>query len=431
MEEMTYAFTDIGMEVADRKNLPYVRRQLQLQTEGEVSDKDGQSIGKFVGAKFIVTGQFIPTGGQYRFRATAINVEKATRTGGARFDVTEDSKLQNTLTALKGGKVVSRPNQGTAQTTRPKTAGKWLDEGIALASQGKFNDAVNAFTQALALDSGLSAAYYNRGEALYDSVSDIFYINNRQKYRDKVYSAQERTVIDRAIADYDQAIRLDPDYTVAYIQRGTAYKGKGDNDRAIADYTQAIRLDPNDADAYNNRGVAYINKGDNDRAIADCTQAIRLNPNDAAAYNNRGYAYYDKDDYNRAIADYNQAIRLDPNYTVAYYNRGNAYNFGKDDNDRAIADYTQAIRLDPNNADAYNNRGVAYEFKGDYDRAIADYTQAIRLDPNDANYYRNRGDAYYGKGDYNRAIADYEVALRINPNHAGAKKGLENARKRK
>src|SRR6516165_1397499 len=62
----------------------------------------------------------------------------------------------------------------------------------------------------------------------------------------------------------------------AYYNRGLAYQEKGDNDRAIADYDQAIRLDPKYAFAYNGRGNAYKAKGDNDRAIADYDQAIRL-----------------------------------------------------------------------------------------------------------------------------------------------------------
>jgi Tfp pilus assembly protein PilF len=50
---------------------------------------------------------------------------------------------------------------------------------------------------------------------------------------------------------------------------------KGDNDRAIADYNEAIRRDPNSALAFDNRGTAYLKKGDNDRAIADYNEAIR------------------------------------------------------------------------------------------------------------------------------------------------------------
>ncbi|MFZ1109035.1 MAG: tetratricopeptide repeat protein [Rhodomicrobium sp.] len=194
---------------------------------------------------------------------------------------------------------------------------------------------------------------------------------------------------DRAISDYNQAIRLKPDYADAYNNRGNAYRAKGDNDRAIADYDQAIRLKPDYASAYNNRGASYNEKGDNDRAIADYDQAIRLKPDDASAYINRGNAYRAKGDNDRAIADYDQAIRLKPDYASAYINRGNAY-YDKGDNDRAIADYNQAIRLEPDDADAYNNRGAAWYGKGDYARAIGDYDRALQIDPNVKNAAANK-----------------------------------------
>jgi lipoprotein NlpI len=59
------------------------------------------------------------------------------------------------------------------------------------------------------------------------------------------------------------------DSAVAHHERGLSYKSKGNFDRAIADFSEAIRLDPNYAEVYYLRGVTYGNKGDLDRAIAD------------------------------------------------------------------------------------------------------------------------------------------------------------------
>ena len=88
---------------------------------------------------------------------------------------------------------------------------------------------------------------------------------------------------------------------IAHHERGLAYRSKGDFDRAIADYSEAIRLDPKLAAAYNNRGNAYKNKGDFDRAIADLSEAIRLDPKLASAYNDRGNAYGARGNIGRAI----------------------------------------------------------------------------------------------------------------------------------
>ena len=63
---------------------------------------------------------------------------------------------------------------------------------------------------------------------------------------------------------------------------------KGDLDKAIADYTEAIRLDAKHALAYNNRGRAYWSNNNYDKAIADYTEAIQLTPKYALVFNNRG-----------------------------------------------------------------------------------------------------------------------------------------------
>ena len=72
---------------------------------------------------------------------------------------------------------------------------------------------------------------------------------------------------DRAIANFDEALKLDPKYVVALNARGLAYEGKGQHDRAIADYDRAIELDPKYAAGFVNRGNAYRSKGRDDQAI--------------------------------------------------------------------------------------------------------------------------------------------------------------------
>jgi tetratricopeptide (TPR) repeat protein len=204
-----------------------------------------------------------------------------------------------------------------------------------------------------------------------------------------------------------------------FYKRGNAYYGKGDHDRAILDYNQAIRLNPRDANSFSNRGAAYARKADYDRAIQDYDEAIRLNPNHADAFSNRGAAYARKADYDRAIEDYDEAIRLNPKHANALYGRGNAYR-RKGDYDRAIQSYDEAIELNPNHANAFSNRGIAHGRKGDFDRAIQDYDQAILLNPNYVNAFYNRANAYRRKGDYERAVLDYDQVIWLNPKHVNA-----------
>jgi len=104
-----------------------------------------------------------------------------------------------------------------------------------------------------------------------------------------------------------------------FFNRGVSHNNKGDYDRAVADYDQAIELNPVEASYYSNRGISLSSKGEHDRAIADFSQAIKLAPNGAQYYTLRGIAYQKRalaspqdyrDDLERANADYSTAIAL-------------------------------------------------------------------------------------------------------------------------
>jgi len=92
--------------------------------------------------------------------------------------------------------------------------------------------------------------------------------------------------------------------------RGVVYGKKGDRDKEIAEYTEAIRLQPDFADAYYNRGVAYRGTGATDKAIADYTEAVRLKPDFADAYYNRAVDYGSTGDKAKAEADFAKAKEL-------------------------------------------------------------------------------------------------------------------------
>ncbi|MDR0502921.1 MAG: tetratricopeptide repeat protein [Treponema sp.] len=435
MEELTGALFDRNIEVADRQNLEYVFKELDFQMSGEVSDESAKSIGKFLAADMVITGQMLNLDSMYRYRTNAINVETAVRASVTRLDVRSDNTTQRMLAAITRQHTTTKvAKYGVSADVTPQTAGTFLDRGILFASRGDYETAIADFDEAIKLNPDMAAAYMLRGRALVASRTHVIkneenfsYIETRHE-TGQITLAETAKVYDLAINDFTQAIRLAPDYAKAYVERGNAYSYKDDYDNAIADYTQAIKIVPNYINAYINRGDAYVNTGDHDRAIADFIQAIRINPNDAKTYNSRGIMYSNIGDYNKAIADYTQAIRIDPNFAEAYNNRGNDYSNIKD-YDRAIEDFTRAIRLNPNYAGAYYNRGNVYYDKTEYDSAIADYTHAIRLDPNYFYAYYNRGNIYYYRNDFDRAIADYEAALRINPNDANIRRFLEEARR--
>src|SRR6266478_9010569 len=134
----------------------------------------------------------------------------------------------------------------------------------------------------------------------------------------------------------------------AFYSRGNAYYEKRNYDRAIQNYDEVIRLNPNHAKAFSNRGIAYGRKGDYDRAIENYNEAIRLNPNHANALYNRGNAYKHNKDYDRAVLDYDKVIRLNPNHADAYSNRG-LVRFYQGQFSAAVPDLSQAVGFAPTN----------------------------------------------------------------------------------
>jgi tetratricopeptide (TPR) repeat protein len=123
---------------------------------------------------------------------------------------------------------------------------------------------------------------------------------------------------------------------LAYSNRGVEWKAKGELATAIADYDEAIKADPQQPAAYNNRGIAHAAGAQYDKAIADYNKA---NPKYASALNNRGLAYFSSGRQERALADYDEAIKIEPD-AVRLNNRGNAY-ASRAQYDRAIQTSTR------------------------------------------------------------------------------------------
>jgi tetratricopeptide (TPR) repeat protein len=169
--------------------------------------------------------------------------------------------------------------------------------------KSELEQAIADFTTAIKLDPGFRDAYLNRGYARYTA-------------RDW----------ERAIDDYAAAINIDPDYPRAYALRLELYRGSGRPELAIADLTQLIRLDPKNPELLRNRGVLWMEHGDHDRAIADFTRAIKLNPKFVGAYALLGALLIDRDEFDRAIAVFTEAAAADPLYAAnAIADRGDVH----------------------------------------------------------------------------------------------------------
>ena len=162
--------------------------------------------------------------------------------------------------------------------------------------------------------------------------------------------------LDDAIGDCTQALALDNSLARAYLTRGTAYYRQGDNDRARADFDRLLQINPADPEALINRAIVHNRTGAHQAAIADCTRALQAAPQNARAFATRAASNRAQNRHQEALADFAQAALHDPKYSVAYNNQRGLLHAAQGAYDLAIADCALTLMLEPGNRRALRLR---------------------------------------------------------------------------
>ncbi|GET40205.1 DUF5672 family protein [Microseira wollei] len=234
--------------------------------------------------------------------------------------------------------------------------------------------------------------------------------------------------LDDAIACYQKAIQLQPNYAPPYNSLGIVYREKGQLDRAIESYQKAIECQENYVQAYNNLGNALRDEGKLDDAIASYQQALKLDPDYINAHFNLGNALQQQGKFAQAIECFQQVIQRQPNYVDAYSSLGHAYK-AQENLEAAINCYQKAIQLQPDSATAHSNLGIALQAQGNLPEASQSYQRALQIDPNYWLALINLGDIWRNQGYPTLAINYYRQALAINPDNEAGKINLASALK--
>ena len=282
----------------------------------------------------------------------------------------------------------------------PKNVENLLNFGNVYLKSAQYSNAIRIYEQIIAIKPDYSLAYFHRGIA--------------NAIKDK--SAKS---IDSSIADFKEAIRLNPEMAIAYIALAVSYNVSQDYESSIQNYNKAMTLDISyigQSYIYLGRGMSYLGKKDYEHATNDLKKAVELSPNNYWANIFLGNAYSDKKNYEEALKSYDNAIKADPMNYTGYSQRAFVDNMlGRYDN--TISDCTKTIELNPSLPSSYIYRAMAYAVKGENSEAISDFAKAIELKPGDtmenAIYYQ-RANVYYGMKDYSNSIKDYTQAIEKN-----------------
>lgn len=213
----------------------------------------------------------------------------------------------------------------------------------------------------------------------------------------------------RAVADYDDAIRLVPNNALYFSTRANALHLDGQPDRALADFTEALRLEPENVTARRGRGLIFLDKGEFDSALGEMSEAIRLAPDIAMSHYARSMVYQQKGDFDRALVDIDEALRLQPDDQAALDGRCSVRGSLGPLSEAAAAVAECSDRLAKRaSVSAFDGRAMLFLRLGRFDEAIADFSSALALEPHEAHSLYGRGVARIRKGD--RAGGEKDIA---------------------
>ncbi|OJW28037.1 MAG: hypothetical protein BGO49_07545 [Planctomycetales bacterium 71-10] len=344
---------------------------------------------------------------------------------------------------------LERPSKALADFDRiiardPMSTTGWTDRGVALMMLGRLDEAEAAFIRSIRLwDVPLNGA---RGlgsggrdavqEARATAYAGLAQVHHRLNRHDEALAEYDQAIridpidpnsrigrgdvhralgdLPRALADLDEAVRLGPNYPRAFASRGRLLEDMKEDARAEADYSRAVALDPNYAFAYRLRGAIRSRTGRNEEALRDFEVVGRLRPNDSENHKDRGGVLVRMNRNDEALAELDRALAIDPRNAKAYQNRGAAYNNLRRYAE-AVADLDRAIDLDPKNAGARTNCGLALFMLGEYERSLEDLGEAVKLAPRNAIVHFNRGNVYAKLGLRDQAMADYRAVEEADP----------------
>ena len=347
------------------------------------------------------------------------------------------------------------PENIKVENTTTKASDELVEKGYALYKNGKLDEALNCFDEALALDK-----------------------SNMGAYQAKVMIHIGRNNFDAAIAECNKAIADNPNDTAPYFIHGYTmivyFNNTGNEDfidSAVEDYAKCFSLSENPAETCFSRSLAcsmvsfslddeYSKNAITLREKAEnyIIQSLKLDNNNAEAHCFYGYIKImdqttktTQKTYKFAIDEFNKSLAIKP--TASAYNcRGVVYAKKFKKFDSAIEDFTNEIKILRNDieilnksesnkkkdlstakkdlSEAYIGRAFCYLQKKNYRLALRDYNSALKENPENHKAYNNRGIIYAKQGEWEKALSDFKTALELNSEYKTAKDNLNLSQKK-
>ena len=274
------------------------------------------------------------------------------------------------------------------------------DLGNTLLKQGRLQEAIAEYREAIRLEPNASRFHSALGDVL-----------------------KEHEMLEDAIAEYREVVRIMPNDLGGHYFLGWILNDQGKLEEAIAEFKTAIRINPDDPNPHSSIAVIFHNQGKLEDAIAEFRAAIQLRPDSAWPHSGLGDIFKEQGKQEEALAEFRQVIRLVPDDLRSHFLLGCILN-DQGKLDEAIAEFKTAIRINPDDPNPHNGLGNTLRKRRKLKEAIAEYREAIRLKPDAAWTHSSLGDALKELGKWEEAIAEYREAIRLDPNNANIHNSL-------
>ena len=224
---------------------------------------------------------------------------------------------------------------------------------------------------------------------------------------------------DESLKYLDKAIKIDPNYAEALINRGLIYLHKKYKANALTDLEKAYHIKPYIKQIWHLILNLKIEVKEYEDTISLAEEMVKLDPVDEKAFAAIATCYQQLKNYDQTVVFYKKVLSLRPDYPEVYNNMGVAL---KDQGklEDAIEAYNKALSIKPYYAEAYTNMGNALNDQGNLEDAIEAYNKALSIKPDNAEAYTNLGVALKDQGKLEDAIEAYNKALSIKPDYAEA-----------
>ena len=375
-------------------------------------------VARHLGVNLVVSGTIQGSGDKLRIVANLDDVA-----GGRRVWTQEFSGVQGDLLTLEdqiyGGVVEALALKPTSEesalatphpTENIEAYDLYLKGRSAMRGQQdvkNIQSAVGLYEQALKKDPSFALAYAG--------VADASLVMYHEK-KDSFWSQ-------KALAAAQQAERLNDNLPEVHFSLGNVYTASGKGAEAVSELKRALQLAPNSDDGYRGLGKAYLALGQKDLALQAYQKAVEINPYYWVNYNSIGTAYSQLGQYEEALGAFRKMIELEPDNSFGYLNVGAVY-FQQGKYDQCIPFFQKSLQIQPHYL-TYSNLGTAFFYLKRYADAVPMFEKAVEMNQNDSMMMGNLADAYRwsnqldkANATYGRAIALAFKQLQVNPRDA-------------